>query len=43
MQVAIEADMVDGDDRSRTTSAPLPPDRAWNMSGDAHNRSWVIR
>lgn len=43
MQVAIEAGMVDGDDRSRTASGPLPPDQAWHMSGDGHTRSWVIR
>lgn len=28
MQVAIEADMVGSDDRSRTESDPLRPDRA---------------
>lgn len=43
MQVAIEADMVGSDDRSRTERAPLRPDRAWHMSGDAHTGSWVIQ
>lgn len=31
MQVAIEADVVGSDDRSRAESAPLCPDRAWNI------------